>query len=247
MATVTIVKLGGALITDKAKPLSFRREVVSALGEEIASSRQKVVLVHGGGSFGHPLAKEYGLTSARHSPDGRGVSKTRAAMYELNQLVCRSLIDAGVQPYTFSPFDLLMKTSAKSAKSWLNRLLSSGLSPITFGDVSSDPSGFRVLSGDTIMYSLAKILMPVRCVFAMDVDGVYQGDGRNLLRKISAAQVKKLKLAFGDDATGGIKLKLDVAAMIAAMGTKVGFVSGFRRQEFSKCLCGESFYGTLIG
>ncbi len=246
MAAVTIVKLGGSLITDKTKPRSFRSEVVSAIGEEIASSRQRVVLVHGGGSFGHPLAKEYGFTSSRHSPDGRGVSKTRAAMYELNMLVCKSLIDAGVQPYAFSPFDLLMKSTPKSAKSWLNRLLSSGLSPITFGDVSSDKIGFTVLSGDTIMYSLARILRPVRCVFAMDVDGVYQGMGRNLLRNISAAQIKRMKLAPGNDATGGIKLKLDIAAKIAAMGTKVGFVSGFRRREFSKCLSGLDFFGTVV-
>lgn len=246
MAPVALVKLGGSLITDKTTPHSFRREVVSALGDEMAASRQKVLLVHGGGSFGHPLAKEYGLTSARYSPEGLGVSRTRAAMYELNQLVCKALIDSGVQPYTFSPFDLLMNTSSKYAKSWLNKLLASGLSPITFGDVSSTPTGFRVLSGDTIMYKLAGLLRPGRCIFAMDLDGVYQGDKGNLLHTISGAQVKKLRLAHGEDATGGIRLKLEVAAKIAAMGTKVGFVSGFRRREFAKCLKGLDFYGTVV-
>jgi isopentenyl phosphate kinase len=50
----------------------------------------------------------------------------------------------------------------------------------------------------------------------------------------------------GDDATGGMKTKLDVASRIAAGGTKVAFVSGYRRNEFSKALKGLDFYGTVV-
>ena len=99
------------------------------------------------------------------------------------------------------------------------------------------------------MHELAKVLRPVRCVFALDVDGVYRGRERNegnLLRTISASQMSKLKVGLGDDATGGIKLKLEVAAKIASLGTSVSFVSGFRRAEFAKALRGLEFYGTLV-
>jgi len=252
LAPVILAKLGGSVITDKGKPFSFREEVVSALGKEIATSHQLVVLVHGGGSFGHPVAKEYGLTSGAYSRGGEGVSKTRDAMYALDQLVCRTLMGAGVETYPFAPFDLLVSSNEKHTRSWLGRLLSSGLCPVTFGDVSSYPRGFRILSGDTIMHELAKVLRPVRCVFALDVDGVYRGRKRkkektgNLLRTISASQMGKLKVGLGDDATGGIKLKLEVAAKIASLGTSVSFVSGFRRAEFAKALRGLDFYGTVV-
>ena len=251
MAPVTLAKLGGSVITDKTKPFSFRAEVVSALGEEIAASHERVVLVHGGGSFGHSVAKEYGLTSRAYSRGGEGVSKTRDAMYALNQLVCRALMGAGVETYPFAPFDLLVSSREEHARSWLKNLLSSGLCPVTFGDVSSYPRGFRILSGDTIMRELAKVLRPVRCVFALDVDGVYRGreenkKAGNLLRRISASEMRKLKVGLGDDATGGIKLKLEVAAKIASLGTRVSFVSGFRRAEFAKALKGLDFYGTVV-
>jgi len=247
LAPITLVKLGGSLITDKAKPFSYRGEVVSSLGGEIAASGQGVVLVHGGGSFGHTVAKEYGLSSSSYSRAGRGVSRTRAAMYELNQLVCRSLIEAGVEPYPFSPYDILSAAPTSAARSWILRLLSAGLSPTTFGDVSSYARGFRVLSGDTIMYELARILKPERCVFAMDVDGLYRGEDKTLLPKVSRGEVQRLKVGRADDATGGIKPKLKVAAKIAAMGIRVGFVSGFRTSEFAKCLKGLDFYGTVVG
>jgi len=249
LARVTLAKLGGSVITDKREPFSFREDVVYALGKEIAGSRERVVLVHGGGSFGHPVAKKYGLTSRAYSRGGEGVSKTRDAMYALNQLVCRALMGAGVETYPFAPFDLLSSSNEERARSWLTNLLSSGLCPVTFGDVSSYRRGFRILSGDTIMHELAKVLRPVRCVFALDVDGVYRGRERNegnLLRTISASQMSKLKVGLGDDATGGIKLKLEVAAKIASLGTSVSFVSGFRRAEFAKALRGLEFYGTLV-
>jgi len=251
LAPVTLAKLGGSVITDKKKPFSFREDVVSALGEEIAASHERVVLVHGGGSFGHPVAKEYGLTSGAYTRVGRGVSRTRDAMYELNQLVCRALIKSGVETYPFAPFDLLASSRKEHARSWLTKLLSSGLCPVTFGDVSSYPRGFRILSGDTIMHELAKILRPLRCVFAIDVDGVYRGrEGKReepfLLRTISISQMSKLKVGLGDDATGGIRLKLEVAARIASLGTRVSFVSGLRRAEFAKALRGLDFYGTVV-
>ena len=250
MARVTLVKLGGSVITDKREPFSFREDVVYALGKEIAGSRERVVLVHGGGSFGHPVAKKYGLTSRAYSRGGEGVSKTRDAMYALNQLVCRALMGAGVETYPFAPFDLLTSSNEEHARSWLTNILSSGLCPVTFGDVSSYRRGFKILSGDTIMHELAMVLRPVRCVFALDVDGVYRGRERkrkgNLLRTISASQMRKLKVGLGDDATGGIKLKLEVAAKIASLGTSVSFVSGFRRAEFAKALRGLEFYGTLV-
>ena len=234
------------MITDKSKPFSYRPDVVSALSEEIASSDQKVVVVHGGGSFGHVVAKQHGLSTDASEAPAVGVAQTRGAMYELNRMVCKTMMEFKLNPYPFSPFDVAFRAGAAQLSSWLRGLLKEGLTPVTFGDVSLTPAGFRVLSGDTIMQHLAKVLSPERSVFALDVDGVYEENTRVIIPEISPSKIRRMNVPSGEDTTGGMRLKLEVAARIAAGGTRVCFVSGYRRNEFSKALRGMDFYGTVV-
>lgn len=241
-----ITKLGGSVITDKSKPFSYRPDVVSALSEEIASSDQKVVVVHGGGSFGHVVAKQHGINSEAGVAPAPGVAQTRGAMYELNRLISKTMMEFKLSPYPFSPFDAVSRAGGASVAAWLRGLLKEGLTPVTFGDVGLAPGGFKVISGDVIVQELAKMLEPERCVFALDVDGVYEGNTRVIIPELTASKIRRMRVQSGDDATGGMKLKLDVAARIAARGSKVCFVSGYRRNEFSKALRGLDFYGTVV-
>jgi len=234
------------VITDKSKPFSYRPDVVSALSEEIASSDQKVVVVHGGGSYGHVVAKQHGITTDAAEAPAVGVAQTRGAMYELDRLVCKTMMEFKLNPYPFSPFDAVARAGKAPVAAWLKGLLKEGLTPVTFGDVSLSSSGFRVISGDIIVQDLAKILAPERCVFALDVDGVYEGNTRVIIPELTPSRIRRMSVPSGDDATGGMKLKLEAAARIAAAGTKVCFVSGYRRNEFSKALKGLDFYGTVV-
>lgn len=246
MARTIVVKLGGSVITDKSKPFSYRSDVVSALAEEIASSDEKVVVVHGGGSFGHTVARQYGLNSFSGAPSAAGVPQTRDAMYELDRMVCKTMMEYKLSPYPFAPFDLLTRSKAISSTIWLRGLLKANLTPVTFGDVSLSPEGFKVISGDTIVYEIARMLNPERCVFALDADGVYDGSSRVIFPELTPSKIRKMKVATGDDATGGMRTKLEVAARLANLGAKVCFVSGYRRNEFSKAVRGLDFYGTAV-
>jgi isopentenyl phosphate kinase len=246
LGPVTLLKLGGSVITDKSTPFSFRAETVAAIGREVHSAGVKTIVVHGGGSFGHTLAKKFGLSSSSFSEDPVGVSETRAAMFELDRLVCKSLAESKVSPYPFSPFDLLTRTSAPSARRWLAGLLGRGMTPVTFGDVTLHPSGFRVLSGDTIMFELSRVIRPARAVFALDVDGVLRPGGNEIISRLSPRSAEELQLGGATDVTGGMELKLRVAARMARAGVEVRFVSGFRRHEVSKAIKGEDFYGTVL-
>jgi len=233
------------VITDKSNPFSFRSDVTSALAEEIVSSDEKAVVVHGGGSYGHTVAKQYGLSSTTGSP-GPGVSETRMAMLELDQLVCKTMRDYRMKPYPFSPFDLFTKAGSSAAANWLRNLLKADLTPITFGDVVQVGSSFKVLSGDDIAYELARVLRPERVVFALNVDGVYEPNTKVIIPELTPSKVRKVKVETGDDATGGMGRKLQVASKIASMGVRVSFVSGYRRNEFAKALKGLDFYGTMV-
>jgi isopentenyl phosphate kinase len=241
-----VAKLGGSVITDKSKPFSYRPDVVSALSEEIASSDQKVVVVHGGGSYGHVVAKQHGISSDPADAPAIGVAQTRGAMYDLDRMVCKTMMEFKLNPYPFSPFDAVGRAGKAPVANWLRGLLKEGLTPVTFGDVALANSGFRVISGDFIVQELAKILAPDRCVFALDVDGVYEGNTRVIIPELSPSKIRRMSVPGGDDATGGMKMKLEAAARIAASGTKVCFVSGYRRNEFSKALRGLDFYGTVV-
>ncbi len=246
MARAIVVKLGGSVITDKTKPFSYRPDVVSALAEEIASSGEDAVLVHGGGSFGHVVAKQTGLSSQAAESSAPGVSKTRSAMYDLNALVCKTMSEYKLNPYPFSPFDAVARSGTNKVAQWLRGLVKAGMTPVTFGDVVLSPGGFKVLSGDLMVLELVRILRPDRCVFSLDVDGVYEENTRVIIPELSPSRIRRMRVPRGDDATGGIKLKLDVAARAASLGARVCFVSGYRRNEFSKALKGLEFYGTVV-
>ncbi|HYC12292.1 MAG TPA: isopentenyl phosphate kinase [Nitrososphaerales archaeon] len=240
------MKLGGSVITDKSKPFSYRSDVVSALAEEIASSDEKVVVVHGGGSFGHSVARQYGLSSTSSTPNSAGVPQTRNAMYELNHLVCKTMMEFKLSPYPFSPFDILSRAKTGAAAQWLRGLLKANLTPVTFGDVCLFSDGFRILSGDLMVLELVKVLRADRCVFALDADGVYEGNSRVIIPELSPARIRKMRVPLGNDATGGIRTKLDVAGRVASFGARAYFVSGYRRNEFSKAVRGLDFYGTVV-
>ncbi len=239
-----VVKLGGSIVTDKASPFTYRGETVVELAEQMARSGERLVVVHGGGSFGHPVAKKYGLSSHASSGSATGVSMTREAMFRLDQLVCASLTEGGLNPYPLSPFDLLTR-AGRSGALWIESLMDAGLVPVTFGDVVQERTGFRILSGDTIAYHLCKLLKPSRCIFVLDADGVYDEKGR-VIPEIESDSIRKLRLARADDATGGIRLKLKEAARIADLGVETDLVSGHKPREFAKSLRGLRFHGTTV-
>ena len=58
-----IVKFGGSVITEKAKDCCFRQEIMDDLATQVKRAGKEMILVHGAGSFGHILAKQYDLNS----------------------------------------------------------------------------------------------------------------------------------------------------------------------------------------
>ena len=238
-----VVKLGGSIVSDKARDFSYREQAVASVARALATSGVRAVVVHGGGAFGHPVAKKYNLSSSSSRSSSEGVGETRRAMLDLNVRISGSFISEGLRPYTFSPFPLLV-ASGKRGASWLRRLMAAGMTPVTFGDVVLDREGFTILSGDTIVLRLCGLLDAQRCVFVMDVDGIM--GPRGLLRTIDARSASALRLSESGDATGGIGLKVQEALRIAAGGTEVAFVSGFSPAELSKALKGLNFHGTRV-
>ncbi|MBE0512158.1 hypothetical protein IBX38_03815, partial [Candidatus Bathyarchaeota archaeon] len=94
----TVLKLGGSVITDKEKTLTPNLPAIERLTKEISRANvSPLVLVHGGGSFGHPVAEQYGIREGyKDSSQIIGFSKTHQAMTKLNKLIVGSLINHNI-------------------------------------------------------------------------------------------------------------------------------------------------------
>ncbi len=70
---LTVLKLGGALLTDKQRPFTLRQSILDQAAAEVkacldAGLLGRLLLVHGVGSFGHPPVMEYKLYKGLHAP-----------------------------------------------------------------------------------------------------------------------------------------------------------------------------------
>ena len=56
-----LVKLGGSVLTDKARLRRARPAAIARLAKELAGAPESLLVVHGAGSFGHILARRHRL------------------------------------------------------------------------------------------------------------------------------------------------------------------------------------------
>lgn len=261
MKIEAIVKLGGSVITVKNKPMVVNSRVLNRLSGEISTSKLgKIVIVHGGGSFGHPLALKYRLNEGFTGSEEQimGFSVTHKAMLKLNERVLEALERRGLKTIPLPPIAFVTLTSG-SLKSFFYEpfinALNKGLIPVTFGDVVFDLNkGFSIISGDLLMTELSRKLQPSKAIFTIDVDGLYTDDPKcnpeaELITEATPDEVEVLikKLSFkSSDATGGMQFKLECICEIARMGVDVYIINGLKNGRLFKVLKGEEVKGTLI-
>ncbi len=176
-----IIKLGGSLITNKNIPYSFNEEVVRRIALEIKPFSSSLIIVHGGGSFGHYEAS-------------RGDKiKTAMAMQELNLKILKIFYENGINvfplPGRFFSLDIV------------KRYLHERLVPVIYGDITE--SG-KIISGDDIAILLGKAFNS-RVLFASDVDGVFING--KVAREVNSPMIDDLT-SSKFDVTGGMKSKI---------------------------------------
>ena len=247
---LSIVKLGGSVITDKDQPLHTNVEALNRLAASLSSIEVPIIIIHGGGSYGHYYAKKFGLSRKPSSVSGEGVMKTRAAMLELDMQIVKTLGKHGMNCYSIPPSTVIEGEDLTNQGLLLVRLLiSKGMTPITYGDVLASDRGFYVMSGDRIMRILANALKPQIAVFAMDVDGLYDSFDASgqLLERVHPNALSDITTPTHQvDVTGGIRNKLAEAFRISEEGVQVCFVNGLKPERVVKALIGKAFVGTVI-
>lgn len=254
-----IVKLGGSLITDKSRRFSLNAEVVRRLGRELAEavgrSGADLIVIHGGGSYAHPVAKEYSVSEGLRSRGGlRGFIETSRVVRMLCLDVLSNLIEGGLMAISIPASSIFTTRSGRISTCNLEPVLSAlrlGLVPITSGDVVFDRDlGFTVLSGDEISSYLAVRLRAKRLIFAMNVDGIYVRDWATGGVKVAEEFSRGMSIApIGgsvEDVTGGISRKIEEGFAAAEAGVEVLFINGLAEDRLRGAVLGLPVPGTRL-
>jgi isopentenyl phosphate kinase len=225
---LTLIKLGGSVITDKRGTEQADDATIAALAAELVAARAaqptlQLVLGHGSGSFGHVYARRFGVhTGIAADGDWMGFALTAAAAQRLNRVVVDALLNAGLPA-----FSIQLSASARSMggqlTSWaaetVDLALAHRMLPVVYGDVAFDvQQGSAICSTEQILASLARRHAgPCRVVLVGEA-GVFTADPHRdpmarLIPRIDRHSITAVLAgagaSHGVDVTGGMRGKLE--------------------------------------
>ncbi len=138
-----IIKFGGSVITEKSsdEPV-FRESVASRLIGELKFAREAVILVHGAGSFAHPLVIRHNLFGKLRGEDRiLKVMEVNESMRKLNSSVMSILYKYKIPAIPFPPYTLLECEDGEMHSKNFELLIecsTMGFIPVTYGDMVLD-------------------------------------------------------------------------------------------------------------
>ena len=240
-----VLKLGGSVVTEKDEPEPVDTSRLGSAADAVAESDADLVVVHGGGSFGHHHAAEYGVSTTDGTHDPAGVGAIHGAMKRLNDAVVAALTERGVPAVPVHPFSAASRDAEGQLTlptAQVRTLLGEGFVPVLHGDlVAHEGEGATVLSGDELVVELAPAVDADRVGVCSTVPGVLDGDGE-VVDRIDAFE--DVAAALGDsestDVSGGMAGK--VRALLALSSP----AHVFGPDALGEFLAGES-PGTTVG
>lgn len=251
-----VIKLGGSVITRKSEPFSTRSDVMSRLADEISEflrggGDHGVVLVHGGGSFGHSLVRE--CVEEIGYVNTQCFARVAFYMDFLNHLVTEALLASEIPAVRIPPRSICWGVGFGECDfSVVRRLMNSGVVPVLYGDVVLSGKEPKVLSGDDIVWYLTKSLSLRKVIFVTDVDGVYDKDPK-LYRDARVLSNMRLSDALKEasfwevpDVTGGMFSKLRKSLLLDVRDVTIYVVNGFIPNNLLNALKGKNVVGSVL-
>jgi isopentenyl phosphate kinase len=246
---LALIKLGGSVVTFKEKPLTANFEAINNITRVIATIKIPLIVVHGGGSFGHYWSVKYDMHTKPYDYDAYGISIVHESMMCLNQIIVNSMIKERINAYTVMPSNFTSSHRPIIRKiDELQDIAENGIIPVTFGDIIHiNKRKYSILSGDVIMRILSQVLHPSKVIFTLNVDGIY----KNIKTKETIKEIKNsnrsIELSTVEaDVTGGMRRKVTEAFKIARSGVDVLMVNGLNPERIINAISGSAFEGTTI-
>jgi isopentenyl phosphate kinase len=257
-----IIKLGGSIITFKDQPLTPNYEAIDKIANFIKELKKiyKIIIVHGGGSFGHYWSLKYDMHTKPFAYSDEGVARVRESMIKLNSIIVEKFISTNLKPFSIHASTFVFNNSVCSEQilDMMNMIKNNDIIPLTYGDVVHTSHGnFSILSGDTLMKVLSINLNPRFSIFTTNVDGIYddpingklisnilQNKNKSLLTNNHDTKIEYSKMLF--DVTGGMKRKISESMNIVNKGIPVYLINGFYPERIMDIINGNDFIGTSI-
>ena len=123
---LTVLKLGGSLLSDKTKRYTYRKEVLQSVAQEIHECLdegliESLVLLHGVGSYGHPPVLEHKLHKGFLGPDQLlPLSKTQEGVGTLRHIIVKELQNAKVPVCLMYPSSMITSEKMKMTNYFLD-------------------------------------------------------------------------------------------------------------------------------
>lgn len=208
-----VVKLGGSLITDKAGEEAIDRtsleEVARMIGEAPPADR---IVVHGGGSFGHPTAARHGLSRTEGTRDPRAIADVTAAMRRLNDHVIDSFSKEGIDAVGVQPMGIARRLGngvIQCEIAAIESLLAESFTPVIYGDlIVHEGTGCSVVSGDELTPAIGEAIGAERIGFCSGVPGVLDAEGNVIESLHPSDDTVNVGSAETTDVTGGMATKV---------------------------------------
>ncbi|TFG29734.1 MAG: type 2 isopentenyl-diphosphate Delta-isomerase [Promethearchaeota archaeon] len=261
---IILLKLGGSLLTDKNKPFSIREGIIKNAIKQIIDAKVKIILIHGGGSFGHPVAKKFNISAGLNPkiPDQiLGLAETHQSMNKLNSYIVNLFLEQKYPTLSLQTSSIFVKNINKISTYSIDIIeaaLDLNILPILYGDIILDKQGsFSIISGDKIILELCANLNKYnvsKVIFTIETDGLFITDMKNktksiLTTKCYFSDLEKLDLAnLGEkiDVTGGIRGKINIIKQIGNYNIPVQIVNGLKNENILKALKGHKIRCTEI-
>jgi isopentenyl phosphate kinase len=257
-----ILKLGGSAITDKTAEASPKTQIINRLAEEIKrADLDNLIVVHGGGSFGHPTAAKYGIKDGyKEDPTQKfGFAETHHMMTVLNGLVMDALIWHEIPAVSVAPSSCVVTENGRVKffdETVFKSMAKLIFTPVMYGDAVMDEKlGFTVLSGDQLVAYLAIRYKATKIVVGTDTDGLFDSDPKtnpnakpykNLTLKELKEIQPKLDKAPGSDVTGGMAGKISELIPAIEAGVHVTVTGATKGLSIYRALTDQSVLGTEI-
>lgn len=263
---LVFIKLGGSVLTDKTKPEALNSAILATIAGTIAQALRehpslRLLIGHGGGSFGHYWAAKYATQHGVADAAGwEGMARVADAMGRLNRFVVAALLEVGVNAISVQPSASAMAEGGNLRRfetATLEQMLRVGLTPVVYGDVVLDAAqGAAIISTEELFAYLAPRLKPERIVLVGEA-GVFTADPRRdataqRIREITSANIARVSQqvgsSHGTDVTGGMATKVQAMWRLVQLvkGLEVQLV-GIDSMALLKALRGEVIEeGTLI-
>ncbi len=233
----TVLKLGGSVVTRKDEPETVDEANLERAATAVSKAGSDLVVVHGGGSFGHHHAADHGVSVTSGTRDDDAVRAIHGAMKRLNDAVVTALANAGVPAVPVHPLSCAARNidgELSLSMTPVETLLEEGFVPVLHGDVVAHASkGSTILSGDELVVSVTGALGADRVGVCSAVPGVFDSDG-DVIDHITDFESVAAELGGSDatDVTGGMAgkvralLGLDAAAFVFDIDGLADFVDG---------------------